>query len=103
MGLAGAIFNAARHTMDYDFIRRNPDYRHLVTWIPAVGFNWLDFNMDESTRAKLFLEGAREAIRFLERFNWEQYKQIRRGIASANVANETPGVEAPERRVTAAG
>ena len=26
--LAIAIFNSARHTLDYDFIKRNPDYRH---------------------------------------------------------------------------
>ena len=27
-----AAFNAARHCLDYDFIKRNPDYKHLVAY-----------------------------------------------------------------------
>ena len=48
--LLGAIFNSARHTLDYDFICRNADYKHLLTWIPAKDFNWLDFKMSDANK-----------------------------------------------------
>jgi len=75
--LLGTIFNAARHTLDYDFIHRNPDYNKLVTWIPAKGFNWLDFNMSDENKVRLFLEGANCAANFLSTFKWDEYKTLR--------------------------
>lgn len=84
IGLLGAMFNSARHCLDYDFIRRNPDYKHLVTWIPAHDFNWLDFNIDKTTQSQLFLEGAKEAVKFLRGFDWVQYKSVRQGLAHAS-------------------
>jgi NTE family protein len=86
LGLFGAIFNSARHCLDYDFIRRNPDYRRLVRWIPAKQYNWLDFNMSDDKIKGLFKEGAKEAAAFLLGFNWEGYKAIRKGIKEANKA-----------------
>lgn len=77
LSLFGTIFNAARHTLDYDFIHRNPDYSKLVTWIPAKGFNWLDFNMSDNDKVRLFLDGANCAANFLSVFNWSEYKKIR--------------------------
>lgn len=77
--LAGAMFNSARHTLDYEFIRRNPDYKHLVHFIPCTyrdpasgqveGYNWLDFNMPEWQRAGLFKQGAQQAIAFIKGFS----------------------------------
>lgn len=78
LGLLGAIFNSARHCLDYDFIRRNPDYNHLVCWIPCQGYNWLDFDMSEDHKRGLFREGAEQAIQFLTKFNWEEYKKLRK-------------------------
>jgi NTE family protein len=78
------IFNCARHTLDYDFLHKNPDYQKLVTWIPAKGFDWLDFNMEQEKKIQLFLEGARYAEKFLATFDWSDYKKIRGGIAAAN-------------------
>ncbi|MFZ5570887.1 MAG: hypothetical protein ACOZF0_10800 [Thermodesulfobacteriota bacterium] len=79
LGLFGAMFNAARHTLDYDFLHRNTDYQKLVTWIPAKGYNWLDFDMPEEKKIGLFLEGAKCAADFLDRFDWQEYKKIREG------------------------
>lgn len=90
IGLFGAMFNSARHCLDYDFIRRNPDYKHLVAWIAAHEFNWLDFNIDKPTQSKLFIEGAKAAVRFLRGFDWGQYKEIRRCMAQAKQAEMTP-------------
>lgn len=86
LDLLGAIFNASRHTLDYDFIHRNPDYNKLVTWIPAKGFNWLDFNMSESDKVKLFLEGASCAADFLCCFDWGAYKKIRESTAAEAIS-----------------
>lgn len=85
--LAGAMFNSARHCLDYEFIRRNPDYRKLVSWIPAKGYDWLDFNMSDDDKLGLFLEGAEVAANFLSGFSWLDYKRIRRGIAEAGQAS----------------
>ncbi|SFR47424.1 NTE family protein [Marinobacter daqiaonensis] len=80
--LALAIFNSARHALDYDFITNNPDYRKLVQWIPAKGFNWLNFSMTDEEKVNLFLEGAFSAQKFLREFDWQNYKRIRRELLS---------------------
>ena len=95
--LAGSIFNSARHTLDFEFIKRNPDYRHLVQFIPCtykkgnktLGYNWLDFNMPDDHKAGLFIQGAKKAIEFVEGFSseyrgysskWAFYKDLRAKI-----------------------
>ncbi|WP_455375631.1 patatin-like phospholipase family protein [Kaarinaea lacus] len=92
--LAGSIFNSSRHTLDFEFIKRHPDYRHLVQFIPCtykegdkvLGYNWLDFNMPEEHKSGLFIQGANKAIEFIEGFSseyqgfsskWEYYKDLR--------------------------
>ena len=49
--------------------------------------NWLNFNMDDKSKIDLFARGAKKAAEFLQEFNWEKYKQIRKGIAEAFLAN----------------
>lgn len=77
LDLFGAIFDSARHCLDYDFLQRNPEYRLLVQWIPCTQYNWLDFSMNDDTKAGLFREGAEKAIEFLQRFDWQGYKAYR--------------------------
>jgi len=87
LNLSGAMFNSARHTLDYEFIKRHPDYRHLVQFIPCTytrqepdpdggaprtvthGYNWLDFNMPMAEREGLFRQGAEMALAFVDRFS----------------------------------
>jgi NTE family protein len=76
--LGAAVFSSASHTLDYDFIKRNPDYEKLVAYIDTEGHGWLDFDMDEAAKVDLFVRGARKAAEFLTTFNWEGYKDIRR-------------------------
>ncbi|MDQ3624103.1 MAG: patatin-like phospholipase family protein [Verrucomicrobiota bacterium] len=90
MDLVGAVFNSARHCLDYDFIARNPDYRKLVTCIDTKDHNWLNFNMKPEEKIELFVSGARAADHFLRKFNWVEYKKIRRGIAAAYEAAHLP-------------
>jgi NTE family protein len=79
--LGGAIFNSARHVMDYDFIRRNPDYKKLVAFIDVEDkHDWLNFNLADDAKLDLFASGAETAAAFLCRFNWEDYKALREKI-----------------------
>src|SRR5262249_1098565 len=52
-----AIFDTARHCLDYDFIAKNPDYKNLVGDIDTDGFNWLDFGMPDQRKVDLFVRG----------------------------------------------
>jgi NTE family protein len=79
--LLRVIFDSARFNLDADFIARNPDYRKLVSCIGTGHHHWLNFNMSDSDKIDLFRRGAEEADRFLRGFDWQEYKEIRRGIA----------------------
>jgi predicted acylesterase/phospholipase RssA len=86
--LLGAVFTAAQHTLDNDFIRQNPDYRHLVTMIDTGSHHWLNFTMSDDDKVDLFVRGAKAAAAFLCRFDWLAYKEIRKGIAEACLASD---------------
>jgi NTE family protein len=76
--MTSAMVATMRQLHDYDFLVRNPDYNRLICHIDAdTLFNWLDFGMDDHAMEALFLLGAEKAVEFLERFDWEEYKQIR--------------------------
>jgi NTE family protein len=76
--LLGAMVSAMRQIYDYDFLKRNPDYSQLICHVDAdKDFNWLDFEVKRPDQVKMFLHGAREAIKFLNAFDWEKYKETR--------------------------
>jgi NTE family protein len=78
---AGAMIATMRHIFDFDFILRNPDYQYIICSIDAdSSYNWLDFNMPDDKKKTLFLLGATKAIDFLEKFDWEGYKEIRKKL-----------------------
>lgn len=81
--LAGAVFNTARHALDYDFITRNPDYRHLVTCIDTAEHHWLNFSLTDADKVDLFRRGVRDGANFLTNFDWQSYKQIRADLMRA--------------------
>lgn len=82
---AGAMIGTMRHIFDFDFFLRHPDYKHIICSIDADStYNWLDFNMKDENKKTLFLLGATKAIEFLETFNWEEYKEIRKKILEGN-------------------
>ncbi len=76
-GLAKAVFRSATHTLDYDFIKRNPDYKRLVSYIDTGEHSWLGFHMSERDKVDLFTRGACRAAEFLRRFRWAEYKEVR--------------------------
>jgi len=78
---SGAMISTMRQIHDYDFLMKNPEYRQLICRIDADReFNWLDFEMAEKEKVKLFVLGAQKAVEFLEGFEWEGYKKVRAGI-----------------------
>lgn len=86
--MAGAMVSTMRQIYDYDFLKRNPDYSQLICHVDAdKDFNWLDFEIDKDEQVKMFLSGARQAVKFLSDFNWEKYKETRKKLASADAGS----------------
>jgi NTE family protein len=79
--LAGAVFNSARHTLDYDFLTHHPDYNKLVGFVDTTGHNWLNFRLTDEAKLDLFRRGMEAAAGFLRKFDWKGYKLIRRKLA----------------------
>ncbi|MCX6168673.1 MAG: patatin-like phospholipase family protein [Ignavibacteriales bacterium] len=79
-GLLMSIFNSARHVLDYTFILQNPDYEKLICKIDVGNHNWLNFSMRDSDKLDLFIRGAKSAAEFLMKFEWEEYKKIRKSM-----------------------
>lgn len=81
--LLGGILNTTRHGHDYDFITRNPDFRHLVSYADTSQFNWLDFSLPDSDKQALFAAGAKAAAEFIDTFDWPGYQEVRRQLLKA--------------------
>ena len=78
--LLGQMLATTRHGHDYDFLTRNPDFRHLVSYADTDAFSWLDFGLSEGGKQALFAAGAAAAARFVARFDWAGYKQVRQQL-----------------------
>lgn len=77
-GFIGSMISTMRHDSDNEFLLENPDFRKLICFIDAdKEFNWLNFKMEEESKKKLFLLGARKGLEFMKTFDWEAYKQVR--------------------------
>lgn len=77
LNLFGSLFNSVRNLHDYDFILKHPDYSMLIGKIDVGHHGWLDFSLSDDAKLDLFIRGAQGAARFLESFNWKDYKQVR--------------------------
>lgn len=75
--LIGSVFNTARFSSDDNFLRTNPDFRHLIGYIDTGNHNWLNFGLTEEAKIDLFIRGAQSAAAFLNTFDWAKYKKIR--------------------------
>ncbi|HNM01597.1 MAG TPA: patatin-like phospholipase family protein [Leptospiraceae bacterium] len=76
-----ALFDSMRHCSDYDFLVKHPDYNRLIGYIDTSGHNWLNFKMTLEEKRVLFRKGVIAAYDFLEKFNWNEYKEIREKLA----------------------
>jgi len=75
--LIGSVFNTARFSSDDNFLRTNPDFRHLIGYIDSGNHNWLNFGLTDEAKVDLFIRGAQSASKFLNTFDWAKYKKIR--------------------------
>jgi NTE family protein len=75
--LIGSVFNTARFSSDDNFLRTNPDFRHLIGYIDTGNHNWLNFGLTDEAKIDLFIRGAQAASSFLKGFDWGKYKGIR--------------------------
>ncbi|CAM3667862.1 patatin-like phospholipase family protein [Flavobacterium chungbukense] len=76
--LISSMFDTARYGYDSEFLRKNPDFKNLIGYIDTGSHNWLNFNLTDDAKIDLFIRGAQNAADFLNRFNWEEYKKIRK-------------------------
>ena len=76
--LVSALFDTARFAYDFEFLNKNPDFKHLIGNIDTNGHNWLNFGLTDDEKMDLFIRGARTAANFLKGFDWEKYKEIRK-------------------------
>jgi NTE family protein len=72
-----SLYGAQLQYMNYDFFLQNPLYQRVITHIPTEKYFWLDFNMSYEDKLGLFREGVLAGYKFLENFNWIQYKEMR--------------------------
>jgi NTE family protein len=76
----GGLIGTMRYDSDNEFLRDNPDFNKLITYIDAdQHVNWLNFNLSADDKLKLFTDGAQKALAFIREFRWEEYKHIRAG------------------------
>lgn len=83
--LLSALFDSARHCLDYDFLARHPDYRHLVGHIPTDDVSWLNFALSDAEKLLLFQRGVETACAFLRGFDWPAYKMLRTDLRAWTV------------------
>ncbi|KMQ71618.1 patatin-like phospholipase family protein [Chryseobacterium koreense] len=84
---AGRILNTMKNNYDKDFLTKNNFYEKfsiadIDTYLTNA--NWLDFNMDEKTKRALFLKGVESAIKFMDEFDWFDYKMNRAKVFFEN-------------------
>ncbi len=84
-----SFFKTFRSFYDSDFILNNKEIKNRVVLIKTEidknkpngeHFNWLDFWMDKKTQKKLFLRGAEAAIEQIDKFNWNEYIEVRKEL-----------------------
>lgn len=74
------IFNTVRFNYDKDFLLKNAVYKKGIGSIKVFDFNWLNFNLPDEDKIRLFVRGAQSAGLFLlgdetnPGFDWEAYK-----------------------------
>lgn len=88
--LVTQTFNSARHCLDYEFIRKNPDFSQLVAYIDTADHDWLKFDLPDEDKLDLFHRGAVSALSFLYHFDWSRYKDTRAKLAEARGAATRP-------------
>lgn len=78
LDIINACFEGAKNIRDAETIQNSGDFQELIGSIDVGDHNWLNFGISNEHKLDLFRRGAMAASTFLQRFDWEKYKQIRR-------------------------
>ncbi|MCD6012061.1 MAG: Patatin [Flavipsychrobacter sp.] len=77
VGYLGRMFNTVRYYYDKDFSLQNKVMNLGVGKVPVSEYNWLNFFLTNQQKIDLFAAGAEAAKKFLDGFNWKEYKDGR--------------------------
>ncbi len=88
--LVMSMFNTSRYYYDKDFLINHPQYAKCIGVIDVREFDWLNFNLSNEDKLKLFRKGADTAAQFLREFNWEDYKAKREAYRTGTTPPPTP-------------
>jgi len=84
------IFNTIRFYYDKDFLIKNTFFKKGIGTIHLADFNWLNFFLTDQDKIKMFVLGAEAAAKFLEDFDWNDYKKDRNDMRE-QLLNEVAG------------
>ncbi len=73
-----SVIATFRNFYDNDFMHKNEEIKMRTVTVNTKGHNWLNFWISEQEKVNLFKEGAKAAIEQLEKFDWEEYKRMRK-------------------------
>ena len=75
------LINTLKSYGDKEFLSKHKFYsEHCVKVVDTSKFNSLNFSMTEEEKVRLFATGAKAAIEFLNKFDWESYKEDRKKL-----------------------
>ena len=74
VGYLGRMFNTIRFYYDKDFSLKNRIMNLGIGKVPVAEYNWLNFFLTDKQKIDLFVKGAEAAQKFLEQFDWNDYK-----------------------------
>ncbi|MBO0936984.1 patatin-like phospholipase family protein [Fibrella sp. HMF5335] len=83
--LVMSMFNTSRYYYDRDFLIKHPQYANCIGVIDVREFDWLNFNLSNDDKLKLFRKGAETAAQFLRTFDWNDYKAKRQDFQNGKV------------------
>lgn len=73
---AWSMLNTTRYYYDKDFLIKHPHFEECITSIDVREFNWLNFNLGDEEKLKMFKKGAEAAAEFLKKYDWTTYKSL---------------------------
>ncbi len=75
------IFKTVMNYSDKEFLVKNEFYKkYCIHSIDVHDFNWLNFNLSDDEKIKLFERGVNAGLEYIEKFDWDEYKTSREAL-----------------------
>lgn len=95
------MFNTIRSYYDKDFLLKNRFFKKGIGTIFLADFNWLNFFLSDKDKIKMFVLGANAASKFLEEFDWDDYKHQRNDMRKQLLKEQAPDIAASSKTYAA--